>query len=781
MELLSPAGNREALVAAIACGADAIYLGYTAFGARSYAGNFDADGLRDAVAYAHERGKKIYVTVNTLIKQCEIDDLCDVLDLLSEVGADAVLVQDMGAVRIIQQRYPKLVLHASTQMTINNAQGARLMKDMGFSRVVPARECSLVELRKMADVGVEVEAFAHGALCVAVSGQCLFSSMIGGRSGNRGRCAQPCRLPYTLEDGTSGYLLSTKDLMLIDRIPELRDAGVYSFKLEGRMKRPEYVGVITRAYREALNAAEAHVDYHPSKAVIEELRQVFNRGGFTEGYVMSKSNAALMSWERPSHWGISVGRITATRGPLAQIHLTKTLNNGDGLQSRGQEETEFTYSGNDVSAGNEATVRIASRQAHVGDEVFRLTDAAQMKAIREIMEHEQVHIPLDMHLYAMPGKPPVLTISDVDGYCVESIGEQAVVEAQQRALDYDMAAKQLGRLGGTPYVLRTLTLESENAFMTASMLNSLRRDAIEKMRKMRIKPAQTDRRFVPEVCEISKQEHLLIVQGEDLTRAGALLNCGADIFEWQPQVYRIEALDHMLQQAENVKPTFVLPAVMQSDELDQIHAWVERNAEKLSGVAVNNPGQLELAWPVPVSGGQGLNVMNQACAAFYSALRVNRLTVSCELNQKELREVFAAGGNYVMEAYGRTQLMLLNHCPRRTQNGDEKQDSLCNACAGMGGCPETYTDRKGYRFPLRRLQMEHGCVLRLYNSVETDMAKYADKLAGFSVSLRLAFTDEPFERQKEITASYRSVLDNGHALHTPASHATTGQLLRGVQ
>ena len=386
MELLSPAGNREALVAAIACGADAVYLGYTAFGARSYAGNFDADGLRDAVAYAHERGKKIYVTVNTLVKQCELDDLRDVLDLLSDVRVDAVLVQDMGVARIIQQSYPHLVLHASTQMTINNAQGARLMKDMGFARVVPARECTLDELKKMADVGVEVEAFAHGALCVAVSGQCLFSSMIGGRSGNRGRCAQPCRLPYTLEDGTSGYLLSTKDLMLIDRIPELRDAGVYSFKLEGRMKRPEYVGVITRAYREALDAAEAHVSYHPSQAVIEGLRQVFNRGGFTEGYVMEKSNAALMSWEKPNHWGISIGKIMSMRGALAQVRLTKALNDGDGLQSRGRQETEFTYSGNDVPAGAEATVRIAAGQARVGDEIFRLTDAAQMQQVVSNLE-----------------------------------------------------------------------------------------------------------------------------------------------------------------------------------------------------------------------------------------------------------------------------------------------------------------------------------------------------------------------------------------------------------
>ena len=336
MELLSPAGNREALVAAVSCGADAVYLGYTAFGARSYAGNFDGPGLEEAVAYAHERGRKIYVTVNTLVKQCETDDLCDVLELLARCGVDAILVQDFGAARIARARFPELTLHASTQMTVNNAQGAALLKRLGFERVVPARECSLSELRKMADTGVEIEAFAHGALCVAVSGQCLFSSMIGGRSGNRGRCAQPCRLPYGLEDGTKGYLLSTKDLMLIDHLPELRDAGVYSFKLEGRMKRPEYVGIVTRAYRKALDAAQAHVPYHPDAATLESLRQIFNRGGFTEGYVMDRSNAALMSWERPNHWGVYMGKVTSVRGPLARVSLERTLGDGDGLQIRGR-------------------------------------------------------------------------------------------------------------------------------------------------------------------------------------------------------------------------------------------------------------------------------------------------------------------------------------------------------------------------------------------------------------------------------------------------------------
>ena len=317
--------------------------------------------------------------------------------------------------------------------------------------------------------------------------------------------------------------------------------------------------------------------------------------------------------------------------------------------------------------------------------------------------------------------------------------------------------------------------------MTAAMLNNLRRDALEEMRKARIQPAQTDRWFVPKSCEMPKQERLLIVPGENVASAKTLLECGADRFEWQPQIYKPDVLSRMIEEDDGVKPALVLPVVMYSDELEHIHTWVCENAERLSGVVANNPGQLALSWPVPVSGGQGLNVMNHACAEFYTALNVNGLTVSCELNQKELRELFASGGNYVMEAYGRTQLMLLNHCPRRTEKGDEKQDSRCDACARLGGCPEIYTDRKGYRFPLRRLQMEHGCVLRLYNSVETDMAKYAEKLQHFSVSIRLAWTDESPERQRRITASYRSVMDTGRALHEISPTATAGQLLRGVQ
>ena len=781
MELLSPAGNREALEAAVACGADAVYLGYTAFGARSYAGNFDDRQLKEAVEYAHERGKKIYVTVNTLVKQSEVDDVCDVLELLTNVGVDAAIVQDLGVARIAKARFPTLTLHASTQMTVNNAQGAKLLGGLGFSRVVPARECSLDELRKMADTGVEIEAFAHGALCVAVSGQCLFSSMIGGRSGNRGRCAQPCRLPYRLDDGTSGYLLSTRDLMLIDRIPQMRDAGVYSFKLEGRMKRPEYVGVVTRAYREALDAAQANVPYKASEMTLRALKQVFNRGGFTEGYAMERSNAALMSWERPNHWGIRVGRITAMRGPLAKVLLEENLNDGDGLQVRGRTETDLTYSGNAALSGTEATVRIASGQYKPGDAVYRLTDAMQMAEIRRAMTQEGVQIPLDARLTAMPGSLPVLELRDHDGHTVQAMGEQPVQPAQQRALDYASAMKQLGKMGGTPYTLHTLELLSDNAFMTAGMLNALRRDALQAMKEARTRIVREGAEPVRASVQMPAQQRLLIAQGESLADGAALLSCGADVFAWEPQDMPPDALERALNQHSGVKPMLVLPAVMRTKELTDIHALVSRYAERFASVVVNNIGQLACEWPVEVVGGQGLNVMNGECAAFYTALGVKRLTASCELSERELKALMACGGNYEIEAYGRATLMLLNHCPRRTKAGDTRQDGACSACAAQGGWTQVYTDRKGYRFPARRQRMTHGCVVRLYNSVPTDMARYAGRLHDAGVSLRVNFTDEPLERQKEIVASYRRILDNGAAAHQAAEQATTGHWARGVE
>lgn len=547
------------------------------------------------------------------------------------------------------------------------------------------------------------------------------------------------------------------------------------------MKRPEYVGVVTRAYREALDAAQARVPYHPSADTLAQLRQIFNRGGFTEGYAMGRSNAALMSWERPNHWGIPVGRITALRGPLARARLSEDLHDGDGLQVRGKNECDLTYSGSDTARGGEATVRVAAGGASVGDAVYRLTDAVQMKDIREAMSREGVRIPLTAELRAVPGELPVLRLSDSDGHSVQATGDTPVMRAQQRAMTVESAMKQIGKTGGTPYEIETLSLVGEQAFMMAGMLNALRRDALEAMRKCRIAPRREAREPVHVPVRLPDMRPMLIAQGENLADMQTLIESGADAFVWQPQSYRIDALEQALAACPQARPAFFLPTMTQTAELEDIHAFVLRHAGRFCAVVVSNPGQLALDWPSPIWGGQGLNVMNEEAAAFFFAAGAQRLTASCELSAGELRELFDRGGNYEIEAYGRTQLMLLSHCPHRTQVGDERQDAACNACASRGGVPDIYTDRKGYRFSARRLRMEHGCVVRLYNSVPTDMARYARQLHALGCSLRVSFTDEPIDRQMEIVSSYRSILDRGVALHQMEENVTAGHLKRGVE
>ena len=448
---------------------------------------------------------------------------------------------------------------------------------------------------------------------------------------------------------------------------------------------------------------------------------------------------------------------------------------------RGKEEIDLTYSGSDAPRGQEATVRIPSGRCKPGDALYRLTDAVQMAEIRAIMAQENVHIPLQATLTAMPGRLPVLELRDPDGHAVRAVGEQIVDHAQQRALDQESAKKQLAKMGGTPYALESLTLHSEQAFMTAGMLNSLRRDALAAMKAARTQGMRVAAKGQMMPADMPAQQKLLIAQSERLADAKTLLACGADVFYWAPQVMTPSAIEEALAQNPEVKPVLVLPAVAGTEELHDLHACVCFHATRFAGVVANNVGQFERQWPVDVFGGQGLNVMNGESAGFFTALGAKRLTASCELSEKELRELQACGGNYELEAYGRVQLMLLSHCPRRTKAGEERQDAACNACAADGGCPQVYTDRKGYRFPLRRQRMAHGCVVRLYNSVPTDMSRFARRLHDMGVSLRVSFTDEPLERQKEIVSSYRSILDSGVAVHDVAELATSGHLARGVE
>lgn len=410
MENLAPAGNWDALRSAVAAGADAVYLGYAAYSARAGAGNFDVQQLRDAVRFAHLHHVRVHVTVNTLIKDGEMAGVVDVLRLLSEIRVDAVLVQDLGVLRMARRCFPDLPIHASTQMAIHNATGVRFCRNQGMTRAVLARECSAAEIALAAKEGIEIEVFGHGAQCVAVSGECLFSSVVGGRSGNRGRCAQPCRLLYTYRGKTAAWL-SPRDVCMRDDLPELNKAGVASIKLEGRLKRPEYVATIANSYRNAIDAMDNGHFRKADEAEMTGLRQIFSRGGFMRGYAMGAEDAGVIDPARVSHGGVKIGRVEFAAGNMARVRLERNLDDGDGLQIRtAQGDAELIYAGHDTEAGQIAVVRLRPDiRTKAGDEVYRLTSEKQLQWARSLMIPA---IPADMMVVAYPGKPLALTMTD---------------------------------------------------------------------------------------------------------------------------------------------------------------------------------------------------------------------------------------------------------------------------------------------------------------------------------------------------------------------------------
>ena len=786
MELLSPAGDMAAFRAAIACGADAVYLGYTSFGARSYAGNFDKAALCEAVAYAHERGRKVYVTVNTLIKEREMKELRDTLDTVCYSGADAIIIQDLGIIRIAAQHYPGLKLHASTQMAVHNAQGASLLFKMGLPRVVAARECSIQEIRRMRETGAEIEVFGHGSLCVSVSGQCLFSSMIGGRSGNRGKCAQPCRMQYRLENGTDGYLLSTRDLMLLGHLREMRDAGVSSVKIEGRMKRPEYVGVVTKAYRQALDALDDTGKAIDEQSLADELLQIYNRGGFTEGYLLGSNHAALMSWQKQNHAGVEIGRIIKTDGKSVLLLAEKDIRHGDTLQFRGKTEQDIVYDGSDVAAGNKVWIPLRSTAGiAAGEKGYRIVSTLQLSEINGVIQANGDRIPVYGKLSIAGGKPSVLELWDDDRNHVLVTGECAT-EAVSRPLNKAAVETQMAKMGDSAYKLSSLEIElQDGVFLPLGALNGLRRQAVSELREKRIhRPSQLMPLKIPEAQDedTAALKKELVISSPDLSDS-ILIDEGADRFIWKPDTLIPDELEALLAGDSSGLPVGLeLPAVTYTQELEQIVAFVGRHTDRIRFIVANSVGQLAVDWPCSVWSGQGMNLFNKECAAMLSALKVSAMTVSCELSVHEVDELVSADKAYVMEVYGRTQLMLLSHCPVRTERGDQRTDNQCNRCrAEHRECTACYTDTKGYRFPAYNIRTPHGCLLRIYNSLPLDAARYEKQLNGLQCAFRLSFTDEPFSKKSELVRSYRNLLDCGKALHSPGADSTGGRLLKGVE
>ncbi|MDO4356821.1 MAG: DUF3656 domain-containing protein [Clostridia bacterium] len=781
LELLAPAGNMEALVAAVQSGANAVYLGGQALNARRGAGNFDAEELKRAVTYCHERDVRVHVTVNTMVMQQELDQLRSMAEQIAEAGADAAIVQDFGVARVLRQMLPHLALHASTQMAVHNVSGVRAAKQMGFSRVVLARELTFPEIAACAKEGVEIEAFVHGALCVACSGQCLFSSMVGGRSGNRGMCAQPCRLPYRMEGAASreGYLLSPRDLMGIDHLKPLRDAGVCSLKVEGRLKRPEYVAVVISAYREALDELERGVPASNEAARKEGLRQIFNRGGFTQGYGPGVRDAELMYDRQPNHIGVPVGEAIERR----RVRLSRDVDGADVLHLLAKDGAQKPVQ---LSGSAGQTLRVDG--ANAGDVLMRLTAAKQMEWARRACEGEHVLRDVDLRARFVPGEPVELIASD--GVREARIAGEAVSVAQKQPASEARVRAQLEKTGGTPWRVRDLQLKLDPAaFVPASVANALRRDALAELTRRRLADMRVCDEApgdMPDDSEMrpTADDGLIFVESGDTERLRQAVRAGADGVIYAPEDVREAALERAASRLAGLRWSLALPMVLAQSALDTLARFTERHSAEIEAVYASNAAHLAVDWPVELRGDFGLNIANRhALQALYER-GIDIYTPSVELTAAQIR---ALGGRRTLIVHGRLPLMQLRHCPYlAAKPGTAHADCRrCDSCAPEKRIDASaLIDRKGERFPLKRIATEAGCVVRVMNADGLMLLRRADRLPKAWAYRIIA---EPGEDVAALVELYRDALSGrdvrGDAkfLNMDMEHTTTGHYFRGVE
>ena len=766
IELLSPAGDWDALVAAAESGADAVYLGMKALNARRGAGNFDDELLIRAAEYLHEREKKMYVTVNTMVKESEMGVLEEIAQSLSKAGADAAIVQDFGVAAELKSMLPSLNLHASTQMAAHNRQAVEFLKEKGFERAVLAREMTFAEIASCAEVGVELEVFCHGALCVSTSGQCLFSSLVGGRSGNRGMCAQPCRLPYSLtgvKGNVSGHLLSPRDLMTVELLSKLKNAGATSLKIEGRLKRPEYVHIVTSIYRRALDGEKI------TETDIENLRQIFNRGGFTQGYGPGVQDGKFISRVRPSHWGVKVGECADGK----RIKVLKNVVFSDALAIR-------TENGEDVPVklDAQAGITVKNPTGAKGD-LMRLVSDRQMQDAAKYLNEMHPMIPLKAHVKIRVGESSAAVVSD--GKHEVSVKGWTVEEASKAGAEIEKIRSQFSKLGNTPYYIDDFACQIDaNAFVPASGINQLRRDAIEELKRLRL---ASFRGAGEKVKGVSKEiipplngKTRIVAQSHDQNVLLKAADSGADEIAYCPDDLRTEALSQNTSRLFGF--FFVLPPVMGEKTLNEVNAWIGKNAERIRGVYLSNVGQLSLNWPGEIRYDYPLNLANGAAIRFLKAEN-HVITPSVELTAKEIDQM---GARRELIVYGRLPLMHLRHCPLNAHlNGGRHAD--CRRCdrlkkgEGLNAC--ALKDRMNVLFPLKRLATDEGCIIDVINSVPMFVLKHAGKLPEAD-GWRLIFTDESAEEAETILKSHAAFMDNG-TCSMDIKTFTTGHYFRPVE
>lgn len=840
IELLAPVGSMDALRAAVQNGADAVYLGGKLFSARQYAPNFTDEELQKGLNYAHLYGVRVYVTVNTLLDNSEFNELIKYLLFLRRSQVDAIIVQDLGVAWTIRKLLPEMEIHASTQMTIHNSPGVRMLEEMGISRVVLAREVSHENIKLIGETTtMPLESFVHGALCVSYSGQCLMSSMIGGRSGNRGRCAQPCRMNYSLVDERgreieAGHLLSPRDLNMITHLELLEESGIVSLKVEGRMKRPEYVATVIRNYRQALDRLSGREEINDDVA-LKELAQIFNRD-FTTGYYIDKPGIHLMSYQRPNNRGVKLGRVTAFNASTREvkIKLDEPLQVGDGYEiwvTRGGrtagEVRELIYKGQPVQQADEGEViiKINEGRPQIGDRVFKTMDIELIKKARISYENPfgLRRIPLLVNIHLAEGSPVRVSALDDKGNKVEITGDYVIEKAEKHPITEDTVRKQMGRLGNTAFYLHDLVLSGEEGLMVpVSELNNLRRRIVEVMEIKRLKPfarddisSETYETRGREVLGILKErphgsgrrgEHelKLSVSVGDMESLRAALRSGAKIIYFGGESLRKKEgikpgqYEQVIEECfrKGAEPVQIIPRIFHEADLEKIQELCRRGKEAgVKGFLVQNLGGLQLAKELGLKGLVGdysLNIFNDVTIHFLSENGIERVVLSPELTLEQIGKMrFFEDMPGECIVHGMLPLMITEHCTIGNVLGKGHLENGCPMPCVKGGYG--LKDRMNMIFPL---ETDEKCRMHVYNAKTHNLIDRLPALVNQGVEyLRIeAFKEDAVwvekvvrvynqetKRIKELGERYETSDDTKEILaKLSPSGFTTGHYYRGV-
>ena len=711
VELLAPVGDWNCLKAAVQNGADAVYFGVEQFNARMYAANFNVEDMKQVIDYCKLRNVKTNLTLNTLLENCEFDNAVDLAKEAYKAGVDAIIVQDLGLAKYLIDNIPGLPIHASTQMTVHNLQGVLKLEKLGFDRVVLSRELSCEEIEYICkNCKVEIETFIHGALCICYSGQCLFSSVVGGRSGNRGKCAGPCRLPYELISENAetherksidkGYLLSTKDLCGIAYLPRLIQTGVKCFKIEGRMKSPEYVATVTRIYRKYIDMVLNNDDFIIDEKDINDLMQVFNRGGFSDGHLDSKHNRKLIFPEKPSNMGIYLGTIkkyNSNKGHIT-LQLEEDLELGDSI-SVSNEASKYLVSElmiknvnqKKVSANTEVTIGRMKGNIKVGDKVYRISSKALSDFAKASYDNcENKKIPLNCTVTIKKNTPISMEISTNKNTCynelyssiyVKEISNMIPIDALKTPISVERVVKQISKTTNTPFSFENITVLLDDGLYVPSIstLNELRRTALEKVEQEILSRAK---RTLLDLSRKSKESitYTPNVKNPEISVLFRQLDLDFDYTKLDKEkitnIY--VSLELFISKkyskvisyfSDNYNLYIYVPSIIKTNYKNIALSTIEQAVMiyNIKGFIVSNIGDFELlkkySKDYEFIGNYTLNVFNNNTMEEYRKLGLSRITLSRELNQELIKEMLAnANINTEMIVYGNLPLMASSYC-----------------------------------------------------------------------------------------------------------------------